>query len=764
MKLLVWFKDVDREDVGLVGGKGANLGEMVKTGFPVPNGFIVTAPAYFEFLRENKLETKIKEILKEVNYQDPSSLEKISKLIKKEILKGKISPELIKLVFRFYRVLGGVFKDALVAVRSSATAEDLPQASFAGQQETFLNVQGEANLIQAIRGAWASLFTPRAIFYRHENKFDHLKVGIAIAIQRMVESEKSGVMFTIDPVTNDKNKIVIEAIWGLGELIVQGTVSPDHYEVDKKNLEIKTTTVTPQTIMLVKKGKVNKEIKVGRARISKQKLTEKEIKTLAVLAKKIESHYYFPQDIEWAIEKAKIYLVQTRPVTTTQNSKFKIQNSNSEFLTLNSKLILRGDPASPGLATGPVRIIHEVRDINKILPGDILVAPKTNPDYVVAMKKVAGIVTDSGGRTSHAAIVSRELGIPAVVGAGKATKILKEDMVITINGSTGEIFKGGIERSNYKLQPTISNLQPTKTATRLYVNLSEPNRAPEIAKMDVDGVGLLRAEFILAKIGTHPKKLLEERRQKKFINYLVDGLRVFCESFNPRPVVYRASDFKTNEYRNLTGGKIFEPEEENPMLGYRGAFRYIADPRVFKLELEAIKIVREDLNLSNLWLMIPFVRSVKELLTVKKMVAETGLLRYPSFKLWMMVEVPINVILIEEFLKTGIDGISIGSNDLTMLLLGTDRDNSELKTAFEEQNPAALWAFERVIKAAHRHHVTSSICGEAPSDHPELIDKLVEWGITSISVESDSLSQTRSNIATAESRCLKSRKFTPRKY
>lgn len=751
-KFVVWFKEVDKEDVGSVGGKGANLGEMTKNGFPVPAGFVVTATSYFNFLEENNLERKIKSELSKIDYADQKSIDLAAKRIQKEIVKGKIAKDLVSEIFKFYRVLGGVFKQALVAVRSSATAEDLPTASFAGQQETFLNIKGEANLVESVKEAWASLFTPRAIFYRHENKFDHVRVGIAVVIQRMVEAEKSGVMFTVDPVTNDRNKIVIEAIYGLGELIVQGIVSPDHYEVNKKTLEITTINVLAQQVQLVKKGDINKEVRIDKTVASRQKLTEKAIVELAKIGKAIEKHYYFPQDVEWAIEKQKIYIVQTRPVTTT-----KSQKENYTLYAKSHTLILRGDPASPGLATGPVKIINNAREINKILPGDILVTPMTNPDYVMAMKKAAGIITDSGGRTSHAAIVSRELGIPAVVGTQNATKVLGNNMTVTINGRTGEIFSGTFV--GRKFQSYEQPQKKIKTATKLYVNLAQPDLAAKIAQMDVDGVGLIRAEFMLAKIGIHPKKLIQDGKQKKFINYLADGLRTFCESFSPRPVIYRASDFKTNEYINLLGGKLFEPKEENPMLGYRGAFRYLADPKVFKLELEAIKVVREELNLNNLWLMLPFVRSPQELLKVKEIIAQTGLLRYPSFKLWMMVEIPSNVILVDDYLKTGIDGVSIGSNDLTMLMLGTDRDNSEVKTTFDERSPAVLWAMEKVIRSAARAHVSSSICGLAPSDHPEIVEKLVEWGITSISVEPDSINRTREIIAEAERKNIKKRSY-----
>jgi pyruvate, water dikinase len=739
---ILWFYEVEKHDVGIVGGKGANLGEMTQAGFPVPNGFIVTAQAYFTFLHENKLMPKINQLLSTVNYEHTDSLQQVSQHIKKLILHENMSPTLIAEIDKAYAKLGGVFTNALVAVRSSATAEDLPTASFAGQQETYLNVKGEANVLLKIKEGWASLFEPRAIFYRHEQKFDHFKVGIAIVVQKMVESEQSGVMFSIDPVTNDKTKVTIEAIYGLGEFIVQGLVTPDHYEVVKNTYEIVHKAIAVQEKMLKKVGTQNKEIKLWKFKGGKQKITDKQIKELAKIAEKLEHHYYFPQDIEWAIEKNNIYIVQTRAITTTKTKQQK-QPSFTDKLPL----ILKGAPASPGISTGIVKIIMQTKDIDKVVQGDILVAPQTNPDYVPAMKKAAAIVTDSGGRTSHAAIVSRELGIPAVVGTGQATKLLKTGEAVTVDGAKGEVYKGTahiIKTDAPREKDTI------KTATKVYVNLAQPTLAEKVAQEHVEGIGLLRAEFMMADIGAHPMKFIKDGKQQVYINKLAEQLAIFCKAFYPRPVVYRASDFKTNEYRGLVGGKEYEPEEPNPMLGFRGANRYVHNAEVFKLELEAIKQVRNKMELNNLWLMIPFVRSVKELRDVKQIVTQADLHRTPHFKLWMMVEIPVNVIMLEEFLNVGIDGVSIGSNDLTMLLLGTDRDNSQVANAFDELNPASLWAFEHTIKTAHKQGVTVSICGQAPSVHQSLVDNLVKWGITSISVTPDMIVATRKRISEAE--------------
>lgn len=742
-KYVVWFGDVDKDDVATVGGKGANLGEMTQAGFPVPPGFIITVHAYEEFLDHANVRGKINGILTAIDVNNSTDLENGAKKIRECITHSPFPKEIALEIIRAYFALGaGVLKHPVVAVRSSATAEDLPGASFAGQQETFLNVQGEANLIENVKAAWASLFTARAIFYRATNHFDHFKVGIAIPVQKMVESEESGIMFTIDPVTNDKSKIVIEAIFGLGEMIVQGAVTPDHYEIDKKSGTITKKDVHIQEKIMRKNGLSNEIIALTKKEGGRAKLTDELIIKIADIGKKLEKHYYFPQDCEWAIENDTVYVVQTRPVTTLGSKKQTVKN-------ITNVLLAKGDPASPGIKSGPVKMLASAKEIGKIISGDVLVAEQTNPDYVPAMRKAVAIVTERGGRTSHAAIVSRELGIPAVVGAKDIRKKLKDGVVITVNGSTGEIFKGAVSSKQFIVH-SHTKTEHTKTATKVYVNLAEPSRAVEIGKMNADGVGLLRAEFMIADIGTHPKKLIAQHKEKIFIDTLANEIEVFCKAFSPRPVVYRTTDFKTNEYRNLKGGQEFEPEEPNPMLGFRGAARYTADTRVFDMELAAIKMVRNKMGYKNLWMMIPFVRTPKELMDVKKIIAANDLTRSSTFKLWLMCEIPTNVIRIDDFLDVGIDGVSIGSNDLTMLMLGTDRDNSEVAHDFSERDPTLLWAFEHVIRACGKRGVTTSMCGQAPSDYPDLVEKLVTWGITSVSVNPDAVAHVRETIAAAE--------------
>jgi len=743
---LLWFKDIRFEDVNIVGGKGANLGEMYSLGIPVPNGFVVTADTYFDFIEKNKLKPQIKNILSITNVDHPDELQSASQKIRSLIKKAPFTHDISIQIMTAYKKLGsfGGLVDMPVAVRSSATAEDSLDASFAGQQDTYLNVIGESNVLHRVRDCWASLFTPRSIFYRVKKKYDHFKVGVAVPIQKMVQSEISGIMFTANPVSNNKNEIIIEVIWGLGEYIVQGVITPDQFIIDKSNWTIKQKNNVSQDRQLVKNQNETHEIDVPKYKQNKIKIDDTIALKIAKIGQKLHNHYGKAQDIEFAIEKGKFYVVQTRPITTLQNAatkKFEITDTP----------ILTGEAASPGFASGPAILIKNQTEINRVKDGQILVITMTTPDFVPAMKKVAGIITDKGGQTSHAAIVSRELGTPCVVGTKTATKDIKEGDIVTIDGSTGRVWSGNL-LTNLP-EPTRQHANALlKTATKLYVNLGEPELSKAISKRSVDGIGLLRAEFMMANIGIHPKRMIAENRQKEYIEKLASGIVEFCKNFNPRPVIYRASDFKTNEYRSLKFGKLYEPEESNPMLGFRGAGRYLHSPEVFQMELEAIKIVRNKFNLKNIWLMIPFCRTPRELFEVKKLIAGAGLLRSPSFKLFMMTEIPSNVILLDKFIDVGIDGISIGSNDLTMLTLGLDRDNSEVSRDFNEMDPAMLWSLKRLITKAKKRGIMVGICGQAPSNHPDLVEKLVKWGITSISVSPDAIDHTREIIHWAENR------------
>ncbi len=741
-KAIVWFNEVSRNDVPIAGGKGANLGEMTRADIPVPPGFIVTANAYFDFLEKSGLKNKIRHQLQPLDPSNSKQLQQIAAKVKQLILDAAMPPQLAKEIEQAYTQMGG----GLVAVRSSATAEDLPEASFAGQQRTFLNVEGGKDVVAAVHGCWASLFEPRAIFYRHQQGFDHFKVGIAVPVQKMIQSQASGVMFTLEPVTSDSDKIVIEAVYGLGEAIVSGEITPDLYVVDKESLEILRRKTVNQESQLIKNPtagakETNIWVPLPASTQSQQKLTDSEIIKLAWVGKQIEDHYRFPQDIEWAKEDNRIYIVQTRPVTTIK----EVAEAEPE---IKAPVLLNGDTASPGIASGPVKIVPEASQIDKVKSGDVLIAEMTTPDFVPAMKRAVAIVTDRGGRTAHAAIVSRELGIPCVVGTERATTTLTDGQVITVDGSHGKIYDGKVTRRIKTTAVADILREAIRTKTKVYVNLAQPELAEIVAARNVDGVGLLRAEFMIAQIGEHPQYMISQKRGQEFVEKLAEGITTFVKAFDPRPVVYRTTDFKTNEYRELTGGQEYEAEEENPMLGYRGASRYITDVEVFKLELEAIKRVRQ--KYKSLWVMIPFVRTVDELARTKQIMEAEGLKRSEDFKLWMMVEVPSNIFLMEKFLELGIDGISIGSNDLTQLILGIDRDSEKLAKTFDERNEAVLIALERAIKVSKSMGVTSSICGQAPSVYPELTEKLVEWGITSVSVSPDMIGTTREIIAKAE--------------
>ncbi len=747
-KAIVWFSEVGKKDIASVGGKGANLGELTNARIPVPPGFIVTSDAYYQFLKSTNLESQIRQLLAPLDPHDSKELQQTAEKIQKLVLDSTLPDDLAKEIQTAYKKMG----EGFVAVRSSATAEDLPDASFAGQQSTFLNVQGDAKVVEAVKGCWASLFNARAIFYRAEQKFDHFKVGIAVPVQRMVQSQASGVMFTVEPVTSDKNKIAIEAVYGLGEAIVSGEVTPDLYIIDKSTLQIVSKEINKQDWQLIKNptlndGSMNIKVPIPTELQGAQKISDEEILKLAAIGKNIEAHYSFPQDIEWAKENKDLFITQARPVTTIKDNSGQ-EEVDQDISSL--PVLLSGSAASPGMACGPVKILKAINQIDKILVGDIMVSEMTTPDFVPAMKRAAAIITDQGGRTSHAAIVSRELGIPCVVGASKATTSLKDGQIVTVDGASGKIYEGNVIKNKAKSAPAVIIPNNIKTKTKVYVNLAQPDLAETIAARNVDGVGLLRAEFIMSQIGEHPRYMLSQNRGEEYVEKIYQGVNAIAKAFYPRPVVYRTSDFKTNEYRNLKGGHDYEAVEENPMLGYRGCSRYLKEPDVFELEIKAIKRVREKYN--NLNVMIPFVRTVAGMADCRAMIEAQGLVRNDNFKLWMMVEVPANIFLIEKFIAVGIDGISIGSNDLTQLILGTDRDSQKLSHIFDERNEAVLIALEKAVTTAKKMGITCSICGQAPSVYPELTEKLVDWGITSVSVSPDMIDVTREIISKIEAK------------
>ncbi len=742
-KLILWFTETDKNDFSLVGGKGANLGELTKIGISVPDGFIITVNAYLKLLNRGGLKHKLKISLKNLDIENSSALQQASEEIRTHILASPIPSELKTKIIRGYRELSGG-KDTSVAVRHSTTDDNL--------LKTILNVKGDKNVLKAVQECWASAFSPRSIFYRKSKRLTYTDVGFAIVIQKMVKPESSGVMFTMEPLSGDLNKISIEAVFGEGRGLVHGSFTPDNYILNKKSLKIEGKTITKQPFQFTAKGK----IPVSKAWQKKQKLEDNHIKELAKWGKKIESHYQEPQDIEWVFSNGNLNIVQTRTVKTVKTKEPHYEEQSSRFQELKEKAILEGLGVSPGTGAGPVKKIKSANELSRIKEGNILVAETISPDFVPAMKRAAAIVTEKGGKTSHAAIISRELGIPCVVGAENATGILEDGQLITVVADkSAKIYAGEIKRNDQhptedpkKETKSAKKYPPVKTATNIYVNLGQLESVEKIAQKDVDGVGLLRAEFMFAQIGKHPRALIDQGKSNQLEKTITDNVSKIAQEFKPRPVVYRTSDLKTNEYRNLEGGENYEEKERNPMLGFRGASRYVEDPELFKVELNAIKKARQKNR--NIWVMIPFVRTPKELIKVKKIMSNMGLHRDSSFQLWLMAEIPSNILILEKFTEVGIDGISIGSNDLTQLTLGVDRDNPKLANLFDERNEAVQGLIKKAIQKGTQHGITVSICGQAPTLYPKLLKNLVKWGITSVSVSPDAIEKTRKIVHETE--------------
>jgi pyruvate,water dikinase len=768
---MLWFDEIRKEDVPLVGGKSASLGEMTsKTKVPIPYGFALTAEAYGLFVRKNGLDKKIADALSSLkDANDTVTLQKVGAEIRKMINSASVPKELEKVIVDGYRDLATHEKvrNPFVAIRSSATAEDLPDASFAGQQETYLNISGASDVVEKVRECYSSLFTDRAIFYRIQKGFDHMSIALSAIVQMMCYSESAGVMFSIDPTNGDDSVVMIEANYGLGEYVVQGRVTPDDYYVDKKTLKITRKNIPTKTVMLVQKPEGGTEDRqVPESQKNRQVITDEQVTELAKYALTIEQHYGRPMDIEWGLDKqtGKLLILQARP-ETVWSLKRGPTVQKVEAVTTERKILLRGLPASPGIAAGKVHLIPSVEHVSEFQAGEILVTEMTAPDWVPAMKKAKAIVADSGGMTCHAAIVSRELGIPCIVGSKTGTQVLATGMEVTVDAKRGVVYEGIMEEAvaPQVQQVAVSSMpaftEAPVTGTKIYVNLGEPDLAEKVAQLPADGVGLLRMEFIVNDhIRKHPMWLIETKHPEEFVDKLAEGLATFCRAFHPRPVVLRFSDFKTNEYAKLEGGEKYEEgiKEANPLLGFRGASRY-TDPKyepAFKLEIAAVKKVRNEMGLKNLWCMIPFNRTVDEFVKIRELLQREGLKQDEDFKLWIMAEIPSNILLADEFCKAGADGFSIGSNDLTMLILGADRDNEILAPLFDERNLAVKRAIKSLIETAHQYGKTVSICGQAPSVYPEFTRFLVESGIDSVSVNPDAVVQTRKLVAQVEQRIL----------
>jgi pyruvate,water dikinase len=747
------FERLDRGEVDYAGGKGANLGELTAAGLPVPPGFVVGAPSYAAFCDVTGLRERISERLSGLNVEDVKALEQAAEDVRAAIEATPIPDWLATAIRDSYLALVGEDADAPVAVRSSATAEDTESASFAGMNETLLGVRGADAVLDAVRRCWSSLFGARTVYYRAKRGFGQADMDIAVVVQRQIDSTRAGVMFTIDPASGATDRLVIEGAFGLGESVVSGSVSPDRYIVAKDDLAILRREVHRKELtieMLPGGGTETRELEAAEA--EEPVLSKEQVRKVAELGVRIEEHYGTPQDTEWAVDPdGAIWMLQSRPVTA---SGALAAGAGGE----RGRELVRGLGAAPGIASGTVRVIREREEASDLEPGEILVTHMTAPGWVPLMRKAAAIVTDSGGMTCHAAIVSRELGLPCVVGTANATEVLRDGETVTVDAGEGVVTEGASAPA-----PTAAAAPgqapageaEAVTGTKILVNLSEPSQLERVASLNVDGVGLLRAELMVVEAldGVHPRALLERGEAEGFVEKMAASLTRFAAAFAPRPITYRTIDFRTNEFRGLQGGERFEPEEANPMIGYRGALRYMREPDLLDLELRAIARVW-DAGHDNFHVMLPFVRTPHEVAACREQFERAGLLGRRGFELWVMAEVPSVLFHLPRYAALGVAGISIGSNDLTQLLLGADRDSELVAEVFDERDAAVTEYIGRLLARARELGLQTSICGQAPSVHPEYAELLVDAGIDAISVNIDAVGRARHLIAAAERRLL----------
>ena len=746
---ILWLEEVRKEDIISVGGKGASLGEMASIGLPVPKAFMVTAQAFRRFLIETGLEKKIFASYERLDVENNEALEKAANGAKAMVLKAKIPSALKNDIRKAYKKMDT--EDLIVAVRSSATAEDLPDASFAGQQETYLNIKGENALLEAVQKCWASLYGARAIYYRSRQGFDDHTVNISVVVQQLVHSEKAGVMFTSHPITGEPLTI-IEGSWGLGEAVVSGSVSPDKYIFDQRSEKVVDILVSNKLVEIVADGdNGTRVVDVVGARQNAQVLSEEEITKLATYGKIAENHYGVPQDVEWGIMNGVIYILQSRPITTIGNKKEAKQMSGQQQ---SAKIILQGQGASPGVASGKVVIIRDAKDTGSVKEGDILVTKMTSPDMVPAMQKVAAIITDEGGLTCHAAIVSRELGTPAIVGTKTATSVLKMGQLITVDGEKGLVYEGAIApaapAAAASVQQGVGGQTKIITATSVKVNVSIPEAASRAAATGADGVGLLRIEHLILGLNKTPGWFITNNREEDFVKELHDGIKIVLDAFPGKPVWVRTLDAPTDEFRNMMGGEN-EPLEHNPMLGWRGIRRDIQSPDQFRLQVESFKRLWKE-GYDNLGIMFPMVSHPDEFIAAKAMMKSYGV-DVENVTLGIMIEIPSSAIMIEEFLKCGIRFASFGTNDLVQYTLAIDRNNENVADMYQPQHPAVLYLIHSAIQMCREYNVECSICGQAGSD-PKMAAWLVEHGIASISANIDAIAKIREAVARTEKRII----------
>jgi len=741
---ILTLEEIKKEDIPSVGGKGASLGEMYGIGLPVPRAFVVTAQAFRRFLGETGIEDRLFRGLSGLNVEDNAALEEASKKARELVLSVAIPQPLQKKIREAYAALGS---QPVVAVRSSATAEDLPDASFAGQQETYLNIQGNGDVILSVQKCWASLYGARAIYYRAKQGFDDRSVNIAVVVQILVDAEKAGVMFTSHPVTGEPLTI-IEGSWGLGEAVVSGSVSPDKYVWDQRSGQVVDRLVSAKLEMVVPDGKKGtKSVEVPPDLQKAGVLSDAEVKELAKFGGIAESHYGVPQDLEWAIAGNEFFILQSRPITTIRAP---VQGKQAGSATA-GKVLVEGQGASPGIGTGRVAIVRDAKDSGNVKEGDVLVAKMTNPDMVPAMRKVAAIVTDEGGMTCHAAIVSRELGTPAVVGTKKATSVLKQGQLVTVDGEKGLVYEGKTEAAPAKEKAVAAVVAaPLITATSVKVNVSLPEAAARAAATGADGVGLLRIEHLILGLNKTPMWYIRNGKEEEFINELAGGIRVVLDAFPGKPVWVRTLDAPTDEFRNMAGGED-EPHEHNPMLGWRGIRRDLQSPEQFRLQVEAFKRLWQA-GYANLGMMFPMVSHPDEFVQAKRMMQGWGV-DVENVTLGIMVEIPASAILIEDFIMAGIKFASFGTNDLIQYTIAVDRNNENVATMYRPKHPAVLKTIHETIQVCRKYGVECSICGQAGSD-PEMAEWLVEHGISSLSANIDAIAKIRDRVARTEQRMI----------